>query len=107
MLDPDPEKARRSKKRREYLKEVNAVAAAARLAEDKGTVKVMAHDILVPNLDIRGNGLWVQLDQVNTTSRLWVSSRTARLLGLRVPPEKWRALRDAWERGVAGGGDGA
>ena len=35
-------------------------------------------------------------------------SRTARLLGLRVPPEKWRALRDAWERGVAGGGgDGA
>ena len=32
-------------------------------------------------------------------------SRTARLLGLRVPPEKWRALRDAWERGVAGGGD--
>lgn len=27
-------------------------------------------------------------------------SRTARLLGLRVPPEKWRALRDAWERGV-------
>ena len=39
LLDPDPEKARRSKKRREYLKEVNAVAAAARLAEDKGTAK--------------------------------------------------------------------